>query len=94
MPINGSGAPRSLRQLVPARGFGVLEWTIAGDGIVYSTDERTNLFLQPLAGGEGTRLTNLTDLGLTLGDMAPDGRSVIASRGLQQRDAFLFSDFR
>jgi hypothetical protein len=80
--------------VTPANAFGVLEWTKTGDGIVYSATERFNLFLQRLAGGAPTQLTNLTEFVFTFGDLAPDGRSVIASRGLTRRDAYLLSNFR
>lgn len=94
MPIDGSGPPRTFRPVPPATGFGIIEWAKDGQSIFYTTAERVNLFRQRLDGSDATQVTRLTDLSFTFGDMAPDGLSIIASRGLAQRDAYLFSNFR
>ena len=51
MPLDGSGPPRVLGAIAPATANGLVEWTPGGDGILYSTVERTNVWLQKLAGG-------------------------------------------
>jgi TolB protein len=94
VPVDGSAPPRELRTIAPATGNGLLEWTASGDGILFSTVERTNVWLQPLAGGEARRITNLTDLGIARGRRTHDGGALILSRGAAQTDAYLISNFR
>jgi serine/threonine protein kinase/Tol biopolymer transport system component len=94
MPLDGSGPPRDLGTIAPATANGVVEWTAAGDGILYSTVERANVWLQRLSGGPPERITNLTDLGIVRGKRTPDGRSLILARGVAQTDAYLVSNFR
>jgi Tol biopolymer transport system component len=93
-PLDGAAAPRVLRPFAVATGSGILEWAKDGTGIIYSTAERANLFFQPIAGGERRQITTLSDLDFTLGDLSPDGRSVIAARGRVERDAFMITNFR
>jgi hypothetical protein len=93
IPIDG-GEPRSLGRVATATANGVLEWTASGDGLLFSTVERANLWLQRLDGGEPVKVTNLTDLGIVRGKRAADGRSLIVARGVAQTDAYLVSNFR
>jgi TolB protein len=94
LPFEGGGAPRELGTIAPATGNGLLEWTAGGDGILFSTVERTNVWLQPLSGGAPERITNLTDLGIARGRRTGDGRALIVARGAAQTDAYLISNFR
>ncbi len=94
LPFDGAGVPRELGTIAPATGTGLLDWTPGGDGILFSTVERTNVWLQPLSGGEPRRVTNLTDLGIARGRRTADGRSLILARGAAQTDAYLISNFR
>ena len=93
MPLDGSGPARVLGTIAPATANGVAEWTAKGDGILYSTVERANVWLQPVVGGPPVKITNLTDLGIVRGKRAPDGDSLIVARGVAQTDAYLVSNF-
>ena len=93
MPLDGSGPPRVLGTIAPATANGLVEWTATGDGILYSTVERANVWLQKVSGGLPVKVTNLTDLGIVRGKLAPDGTSLIVARGVAETDAYLVSNF-
>jgi Tol biopolymer transport system component/tRNA A-37 threonylcarbamoyl transferase component Bud32 len=94
MPLDGSGPPNVLGTIAPATANGILEWTADGEGILYSTVERANVWLQRRSGGAPVKITNLTDLGIVRGRRTSDGRNLIVARGVAQTDAYLVSNFR
>jgi eukaryotic-like serine/threonine-protein kinase len=94
MPLDGSSPPRELGTIAPATANGLMEWTPQGNGILFSTVERTNVWLQPLTGGAPVRLTDLATLDIVRGRRTPDGKSLIVARGSAQTDAYLVSNFR
>jgi hypothetical protein len=94
MPLDGGGPPRVLGTIAPATANGLVEWTAGGDGILYSTVERTNVWLQKLSGGPPVKVTNLLELGIVRGKRTPDGDSLIVARGVAQTDAYLVSNFQ
>jgi eukaryotic-like serine/threonine-protein kinase len=94
MPIDGSAPRRDLGTIAPATANGLLEWTTDGSGILFSTVERTNVWLQPLSGGAPRRVTDLATLDIVRGRRSPDGQSLIVARGSAQTDAYLVSGFR
>ena len=94
MPLDGSAPPRVLGPIAPATANGLVEWTATGDGILYSTVERANVWLQKLSGGPPIKVTNLTDLGIVRGKRAADGKGLIVARGVAQTDAYLVSNFQ
>jgi Tol biopolymer transport system component/tRNA A-37 threonylcarbamoyl transferase component Bud32 len=94
MPLDGSGPPRVLGAIAPATANGLVEWTARGDGILYSTVERANVWLQRLSGGPPIQVTNLNDLAIVRGKRTVDGDSLIVARGVAQTDAYLVSNFR
>jgi Tol biopolymer transport system component len=94
LPIDGSAPPRELGTIAPATANGLLEWTADGNGILFSTVERTNVWLQPLSGEPPRRVTDLATLDIVRGRRSPDGQSLIVARGSAQTDAYLVSGFR
>ena len=94
MPLDGSGPARVLGTIAPATANGLVEWTAKGDGILYSTVERANVWLQPVSGGPPVKVTDLTDLGIVRGKRTPDGDGLIVARGVAQTDAYLVSNFQ
>jgi len=87
-------APRSYGRIAPATANGLMEWTADGRGILFSTVERANVWLQRLDGGAPIKITTLTDLAIVRGKRSPDGRSLILARGVAQTDAYLVSQFK
>ena len=94
MPLDGSAPPRELGTIAPATANGLMEWTADGSGILYSTVERTNVWLQPLSGEAPVRVTDLATLDIVRGRRTSDGSSLIVARGSAQTDAYLVSNFR
>jgi Tol biopolymer transport system component len=94
MPLDGSGPARVLGTIAPATANGLVEWTASGDGILYSTVERANVWLQRVSGGPPVKITDLTDLAIVRGRRTSDGSALIVSRGVAQTDAYLVSNFR
>jgi Tol biopolymer transport system component len=94
MPLDGSAPPRELGTIAPATATGLMEWTPDGSGILFSTVERTNVWLQPLSGEPPVRITDLATLDIVRGRRTPDGKSLIVARGTAQTDAYLVSSFR
>jgi Tol biopolymer transport system component len=94
MPLDGSTPARELATIAPATANGLMEWTADGTGILFSTVERTNVWLQPLSGDSPMRVTDLATLDIVRGRRTPDGRSLIVARGSAQTDAYLVSNFR
>jgi serine/threonine protein kinase/Tol biopolymer transport system component len=89
-----SAAPRSFGRIAPATANGLMEWTADSQGILYSTVERANVWLQRIDGRPATKITSLTDLAIVRGKRTPDGRSLILARGVAQTDAYLVSQFK
>ncbi len=94
MPLDGSGPPRELGTIAPATANGLMEWTADGNGILFSTVERTNVWLQPTSGEPPVRVTDLATLDIVRGRRTPDGNDLIVARGTAQTDAYLVSNFR
>ncbi len=94
MPLDGSAPPRELGTIAPATANGLMEWTADGNGVLFSTVERTNVWLQPVSGEPPVRVTDLATLDIVRGRRTPDGRSLIVARGSAQTDAYLVSNFR
>jgi Tol biopolymer transport system component len=94
MPLDGSAPPRELGTIAPATANGLMEWTPDGNGILFSTVERTNVWLQPLSGEPPVRVTDLATLDIVRGRRTADGNSLIVARGTAQTDAYLVSNFR
>jgi Tol biopolymer transport system component/DNA-binding winged helix-turn-helix (wHTH) protein len=69
-------------------------WSRDGLALLYTSAERANVWRQDVSGGAPIRLTDFAD-GVTIrGDVSPDGRTLLAFRGDQLRDAFLIKGFR
>ena len=94
MRLDGSAPARELGAIAPATANGLMEWTPDGNGILFSTVERTNVWLQPLSGEPPRRVTDLATLDIVRGRRTPDGKSLIVARGSAQTDAYLVSNFR
>ena len=77
-----------------ATGLGVFQWTPDGNGVYFTTAERTNMWLFRLGAPAQTKLTSFGDAAIFTGAISRDGRQMIVSRGAQARDAFLITKFR
>jgi hypothetical protein len=73
---------------------GSLEWTTDASAVLFTTAERFNVWRRRVEGGEPERVTNFSDLAIVRFALSPDGRSLVACRGWQLRDAFMITGFR
>jgi Tol biopolymer transport system component len=73
---------------------GSLEWTTDASAVLFTTAERFNVWRRRVEGGEPERVTNFSDLAVVRFALSPDGRSLVACRGWQLRDAFMITGFR
>jgi Tol biopolymer transport system component len=85
---------RSFGTATFASGGGRVEWDHRGDAVLYTTNERMNIWRQPMAGGPPQKVTNFSDRVVVRFALSPDGKSLAMSRGVTQRDAFVVSNFR
>ena len=70
-----------------------VQWTADGEGVLFTTTERMNVWLQRVSGGDPVRITNFSEQTVFRAEPSPDGKTLIAARGNQTRDAFLISNF-
>jgi Tol biopolymer transport system component len=77
----------------PVKAGGVW-WSRGGDAIYFTLADRTNVWRQPLAGGKATPVTTFGEGAMGRGDLSDDGRTLLAFRGNQMRDAFLITGYR
>ena len=73
---------------------GIFRWAPDGNGVYFTTAERTNLWFYRFGAPAQTKVTNFTDATIYNGAISRDGRSMLVTRGVQARDAFLISNFR
>jgi TolB protein len=75
-----------------------IAWTPDGKGFVYILlrGQNSNLWMQPLAGGEPRQVTTLTAANdyVTSFAYSPDGKQLGVLRGTENLDVVLFSNFR
>jgi tricorn protease-like protein len=94
MPIEGGPVRR-----FPAPGlhsFASVRWTADGTGLLHNAgmNDRLNLWLQPLDGTPPRKITNFDDDYLLRFELSPDGKHLMAVRGVLSRDAVLIENFR
>jgi hypothetical protein len=65
-----------------------LTWASDSSGVIGSSNERFNLFFHGLSGQPLRQLTHLADLAFIRGSLSVDGKSIIAARGVFNRDVF------
>jgi Tol biopolymer transport system component/DNA-binding winged helix-turn-helix (wHTH) protein len=87
-PLKRFAAPRTLVR--------PLRWTPDGRAIAYidNKDGVTNVFAQPLDGGNRVQLTNFTSDSLFSFAFSPDGKQLALARGATNNDVVLIKDFR
>ena len=91
MPAAG-GAPAKTFPL-PSGFSAPFRWTADGKALIYAVSQRgvTNLWVQPIEGGEPKQLTNFTSDLIHWFDISRDGKQFVLSRGTSSSDVVLFS---
>jgi tricorn protease len=94
--IPANGGP-SIKTFPPPSGLTLpLRWTPDGKAILYAITRRgvTNLWMQPVEGGEPKQLTNFTSDRIHSFEVSRDGRQLVLSRGTSSSDVVLFSGIK
>lgn len=73
---------------------GIFQWTPDGKGVYFTTAERANLWLYRFGAPAEINMTKFTEAVIFNGAISRDGRTMIVTRGVQARDAFLITNFR
>ena len=94
--IPATGGPPLKTFPVPSRLSLQLSWTPDGKAIMYGLTRGgvTNLWLQPIEGGEPKQLTNFTSDVIHSFDLTRDGKKLVLSRGTNRSDVVLFSGIK
>jgi Tol biopolymer transport system component len=95
LPIEG-GQPTQTFDLQENNALRVLRWTADGRAIVYVLTRGgvSNLWAQPLDGGQPKQLTSFTSDLIFSFDISRDGKQIALSRGTVSSDVVLISNFR
>ena len=94
LPLSG-GAP----MWIPSDGSaatgaaGIYGWAPDGKGVYFTTAERMNLFAYRFGAAAQTNVTNFSDAIILNGAISRDGRTMLVTRGVQARDAYLITNF-
>jgi serine/threonine protein kinase/dipeptidyl aminopeptidase/acylaminoacyl peptidase len=81
---------------LPEAAWGNLRWTHDGTALTYviTTAGVSNIWRQPLAGGEPKQLTDFKADQIFSFDWSRDGKQIVSSRGVETNDVVLVSNFR
>ncbi|HEX5080545.1 MAG TPA: hypothetical protein VFY40_00765, partial [Blastocatellia bacterium] len=70
------------------------KWTPDGRALTYTDTGRSNIWLQPVAGGEPRKMTDFTNDLIFGYEWSPDGKRLACVRGIWERDLVLIKNFR
>jgi Tol biopolymer transport system component len=93
IPFGGGPVMKALE--LPERSLGPVRWALDGKAIDYirHVEGVSNLWRQPLGGGEAKQLTHFNDLRIWNFAWSRDGKRIALSRGSSERDVLLIKDF-
>lgn len=94
-PFDDAGGEQTIKPLdIPTPAWAT--WTPDGRAIAYTTydDNRMSIWTLPLAGGKPQQLTNFKSQFIADFAFAPDGKSIVLSRGTETNDVVLISNFK
>jgi len=94
MPIKG-GEPLNIGNFTPSTTFEtVAQWSADGKAILYtaSANNVTNIMSQPIAGGPPKPVTDFKESYMTAFAWSRDGKQLVCTRGIFNRDAVLISE--
>ncbi|HEV3470182.1 MAG TPA: winged helix-turn-helix domain-containing protein [Pyrinomonadaceae bacterium] len=94
VPIDG-GEPVKLFDTSPTFRMNTV-WLPDNRGIAYldARDGTSNIWMQPLAGGQPVRLTDFTSDGVTAYDFSRDGKQLVVTRTAETTGIVLIQDFK
>jgi Tol biopolymer transport system component len=74
----------------------ILQWSSDSKSVLYSVNRNnvSNIWSQPIEGGEPKQITNFNDLLITAFSWTRDGKQLACTRGTLLRDAILVTDLK
>jgi serine/threonine protein kinase/Tol biopolymer transport system component len=94
VPLVG-GEPAWIKTPQPlASNGGIMTFTRDGRGVLYTTSERSNIYLARLADGTSTKITRFVEDFFLRGDLSPDGKLLVAARVAASQEPYLITNFR
>ena len=96
-PLEGGEFTKSFDVLAPPGSFPYpVRWTPDGRALTYIATRNgvSNIEIQPLDGSPNRRLTDFKTDRILAFDWAPDGKWLLLSRGPEERDVVLLTDFK
>jgi Tol biopolymer transport system component len=94
VPLDGGPPVHTFQGPFTTTGAGAVEWSADGRSLLYTTAERSNIWLQRVDGGSPVQVTRFAE-GTVFGfARALDGGALVMSRGTSARDAFLITGLR
>jgi Tol biopolymer transport system component len=91
LPVSGDAAGRRVTIPTLVR----VQWGPDARSLAYvPAEDRSNIYVQPLAGGPATKLTNFTDRRIVSFAWSPDGKQLAVSRALDESDIVLLRNLR
>jgi len=94
MPLDGSSPVRTFSFVASGTVIVVAQWSADGKSILYSVNRNnvSNIWSQPLDGGEAKPVTDFKDRLMTGFSFSRDGKTLASTRGILMRDAVLITD--
>jgi Tol biopolymer transport system component/DNA-binding winged helix-turn-helix (wHTH) protein len=95
IPFAGGNPVKEFKEM-PLPDYGILRWTPDGRALTYilTKDGVSNIWLQPLDGGQPKQLTNFNEDQIFRLAWSRDGKYLAFDRGITIKDIILISDFR
>jgi Tol biopolymer transport system component len=92
MPLEG-GEPTRLFRDLPLPNWSLIQWTPDGKGLAYINTQEgvSNIWIQPIAGGEPVKLTNFTEDRIYRFAWSRDGKSIAIDKGTNINDVILLN---
>jgi DNA-binding winged helix-turn-helix (wHTH) protein/Tol biopolymer transport system component len=93
-PLGDATRPRTFPAALSMNTEGGVWWSGDGASVLYTSAERSNIWRQRLAGGPPEPVTDFAEGVIARGDLSPDGRTLLTTRGNLSRDAYRITGFR
>jgi len=76
--------------------FGTIRWTQDSRSLLYikNQDDVSNVWSESISGGPGKQITHFNSLLIAQFDLSRDGKELVMSRGISNRDVVLIRDVR
>jgi eukaryotic-like serine/threonine-protein kinase len=96
IPFDGGPATKTFEFAGSGTVAAIMQWAQDGKSIFYtvSANNVTNIWSQPLDGGQPKQVTNFNDLFMTSFAWTRDGKQLACTRGALVRDAILVTDLK